>query len=141
MKYKLEYIKSNNIQYTYSNIGHFILNMFKWEPPTPPTSKTRTKARRGYMLHVWRWWSLKEEIPTKEIFNQLIKITDVIKAHSVRRSSSIIGLAVHAVRYLHEPFRANFDPSPRSSELIWDTELKLYTCNYVIHIEESTKFQ
>ena len=54
-----------------------------------------------------------------------------IKAHSVRRPSSSIGLAVHAVRYLHESFRANFDtPPPRSSEPIWDAELKLYIYNY-----------
>ena len=32
------------------------------------------------------------------------------KAHSVWRPSSSIGLAVHVVRNLHEPFRANFNP-------------------------------
>ena len=54
-----------------------------------------------------------------------------MKAHSVRRLSSSIGLTVHAVRYLHEPFQANFDPPPYISEPIWDTELELYTWNYV----------
>ena len=33
-----------------------------------------------------------------------------VKAHSGRRPSSSICLAVHAVCYLHEPFWSNFDP-------------------------------
>ena len=35
---------------------------------------------------------------------------------------------------------SQFRPSC-SSKPIWDTKLKLYTYNYVIHLEESTKFQ
>ena len=34
----------------------------------------------------------------------------IIKAHSVRRPGSSIGLTVHAICYLHKPFRANSDP-------------------------------
>ena len=36
MEYKLEYNKSYNIQYTYSNIRHFTQNVFKWQPPNDP---------------------------------------------------------------------------------------------------------
>ena len=63
-------------------------------------------------LKIWNLLNNINNLKTYKILgntNLLIVHTMFIKEHSVCSPSSGFGLALHAVRYLHEPFRANFD--------------------------------